>query len=131
MKLPEKTSRLLSLQRAAEGELKARFAGIFNRHRGLAFAHRQDAVFTEHWTPERAASSYEFAGYEIRESQIVLYGQETSHDFNYRISIAFPVDLADQPAAVEEYLTRQYAQAGKAPHSAGASPSSENPVAGD
>jgi hypothetical protein len=130
MRLPEKTSKLLDLQRAAEGELKTRFSGIFNRHRGLAFAHRQDALFVEHWTPERAASGYEFAGYEIRNSQIILYGQESAHGFNYRISIAFPVDLADHPADVDQYFTRQYAQAGKAPQSTGVS-SPKNPAADD
>ena len=126
MRLPGKTSRLLLLQQAAEGELKARFAGIFTRHRGLAFAHRQDALFIEHWTPERAASGYEYAGYEVREDQVVLYGVESSHGFNYRISIAFPVDLVDHPAAVDQYLTGRYRQSGEGPQSTRASSSSEN-----
>ena len=111
MNLPARTSKLLALQQAAEAELNARFSKVFKKHRRLAFVHRQDHLFTEHWTPEVAAAGYEFSGYETRDGNIVLYGMEKSNGFSYRISISFPQDLADQPAAVDTYLKRQYAAA--------------------
>lgn len=126
MKLPEKTSKLLDLQKAAESELNARFAEIFRRHRGLAFVHRHDMLFTEHWTPERAAAGYMFSGYEVRNSEIILYGVENANGFHYRISVCFPLDLADKPAAIEAYLKNRYAESRKASQSAVTSHSSES-----
>lgn len=126
MKLPGKTSRLLNLQKAAESELNARFAEIFRRHRGLAFVPRHDLLFTEHWTPERAAAGYTFSGYEVRNGEVVLYGVENANGFHYRISICFPLELADKPAAIEAYLMSRYTEARKASQSAVASSSSES-----
>lgn len=111
MNLPARTSKLLELQQAAEAELHARFNKIFKRHRKLAFVHRQDRLFTEHWTPEVAATGYQFSGYEVRNGHIVLHGQEHSSGFTYRISIEFPQDLADKPAAIDAYFKQQYAEA--------------------
>jgi hypothetical protein len=118
MKLPDRTSKLLDLQKAAESELNARFARIFKRHRGLAFADRNDLLFAEHWTPERAAAGYAFSGYEVRNGEVVLYGAENANGFHYRISICFPFDLADKPAAIEAYLKKRYAEAREASPSA-------------
>ncbi|HEX7287689.1 MAG TPA: hypothetical protein VF532_15985 [Candidatus Angelobacter sp.] len=118
MKLPDRTSKLLDLQKAAEAELNARLARIFKRHRGLAFADRNDLLFAEHWTPERAAAGYAFSGYEVRNGEVVLYGVENANGFHYRISICFPVDLADKPAAIDAYLKKRYAEARKASSSA-------------
>lgn len=111
MNLPSRTSKLLELQQAAEAELHARFHKIFKKHRRLAFVHRQDKLFTEHWTPEIAAAGYEFSGYETRSGHVVLHGMENSSGFTYRISISFPQDLADKPAAIDAYFKRQYAEA--------------------
>lgn len=111
MKLPAKTSRLLDLHSRAHAALHARFAAIFARHRGLAFVRRQDHVFTEHWTPERAAAGYEFSGHEVRGEQVVLHGVATNQGFNYQISIAFPLHLVDTPAELDEHLQREYQQA--------------------
>lgn len=106
-----KTSKLLALQKSAEAELHARFAQIFTNHRSIAFAHRDDQLFKEHWTPELAASGYQFAGFESRDEQIVLYGVEASCGFTYRISIAFPQDLVDRPGDINAFFERQYAEA--------------------
>jgi len=124
MKLPGKTSRLLDLQKAAESELNGRFAEIFSRHRGLAFVHRHDLLFTEHWTPERAAAGYTFSGYEVRNSEVVLYGSENANGFHYRISVCFPLDLADKPSEIDAYLKRRYEEARKSSQSAVTSHSS-------
>lgn len=97
MSLPAETSKLLALQKSAEAELHTRFAQIFTSHRSIAFVHRDDQLFKEHWTPELAASGYEFAGFENKGDEIVLYGVETSCGFTYRISIAFPRELVDDP----------------------------------
>lgn len=120
MKLPGKTSKLLDLQRLAESELNARFARIFKRHRGLAFADRKDLLFAEHWTPERAAAGYAFNGYEVRNGEMVLHGAENANGFHYRISISFPMDLADKRAEIDAYLKRRYSEARKASQSTGA-----------
>jgi hypothetical protein len=114
MKLPEKTSKLLDLQSAAEAELNARFARIFRRHRGLAFVARHDMLFTEHWTPERAAAGYAYSGYEVHNGEVILYGTESTNGFHYRISISFPVELADKPGEIDAYLKRRYAEGRKA-----------------
>ncbi|MBZ5520681.1 MAG: hypothetical protein LAP21_00345 [Acidobacteriia bacterium] len=109
MNLPNSTSGLLALQAATERELNLRFKDIFNRHKGLAFIHRQDQVFNEHWTPELAAAGYEFSGYEIRDQRVVLHGVEASAGFNYKISISFPMSLVDNPAEISAHFEQQYA----------------------
>ncbi|HET7872201.1 MAG TPA: hypothetical protein VFL42_06795 [Terriglobales bacterium] len=114
MKLPGKTSKLLDLQSAVEDELNARFARIFKRHRGLAFVSRHDMLFTEHWTPERAAAGYTYSGHEVHNGEVVLYGTENANGFHYRISISFPLDLADKSAEIDAYLKRRYTEARKA-----------------
>ena len=113
MKLPGKTSKLLDLQSAVEDELNARFARIFKRHRGLAFVSRHDMLFTEHWTPERAAAGYTYSGQEVHNGEVVLYGTEIANGFHYRISICFPMDLADKASAIDAYLKKRYAEAPK------------------
>jgi len=122
MKLPGKTSKLLDLQSAVEDELNARFARIFKRHRGLAFVSRNDMLFTEHWTPERAAAGYTYSGYEAHNGEMVLYGTENANGFHYRISICFPLELADKAAEIDAYLKGRYADARK-PQSEGMSSS--------
>jgi hypothetical protein len=111
MNLPSRTSKLLELQQAAEAELNVRFSKIFKKHRRLAFVHRQDHLFTEHWTPELAATGYDFIGYELHGEHVVLHGQEQSSGFTYRISISFPQDLADKPQAIDAYFKRQFTEA--------------------
>jgi len=130
MKFPSKTSKLLAMQQAAKAELRARLGDIFRRYRGLAFAARNDQLFTEHWTPEGAASGYVFDGFEVRGDDIVLYGLENACGFIYRISIAFPVALIDHPAAIEAHFQRQFAKAREgAAVSATAQADSRNPKA--
>jgi hypothetical protein len=111
MNLPSRTSKLLELQQAAEAELHARFSKIFKKHRRLAFVHRQDHLFIEHWTPELAARGYDFTGYELRGGHVVLHGQENSSGFTYRISISFPQDLADKPQGIDACFKRQFTEA--------------------
>lgn len=111
MKLPTTTSKLLALQEATNAELRSRLGGIFKRYRGLAFAARNDSLFSEHWTPEIAASGYELDGFEIKGDEMVLHGVENSCGFIYRISISFPLELT--PAAIEDYFQRQFAEARK------------------
>ena len=111
MNLPSRTSKLLELQQAAETELNVRFSKIFKKHRRLAFVHRQDHLFTEHWTPELAAAGYDFTGYELHGEHVVLHGQEHSSGFTYRISISFPQDLADKPKDIDAYFKRQFTDA--------------------
>ena len=130
MKLPSTTSQLLALQEETNAELRVRLAEIFKRYRGLAFAARSDNLFTEHWTPEIAASGYELDGFDVRGDEIVLHGVQNSSGFIYRISIAFPVELIDSPSAIEDFFQRQFAEARKGtqvPASASADPS--NPPA--
>lgn len=110
MKLPQTTSGLLALQEATNAELRLRLAGIFQRYRKLAFIGRNDNLFTEHWTPEVAAAGYVFDGFEIKDANIVLHGVENACGFIYRINIALPVDLIDDPVAIEAYFQRQWVE---------------------
>jgi hypothetical protein len=110
MKLPRTTSGLLALQEATNAELRLRLAGIFQRYRKLAFMGRNDNLFTEHWTPEVAASGYNFDGFEIKDTTIVLHGVENACGFIYRINITLPLDLIDDAAAIEAYFQRQLAE---------------------
>jgi len=107
MKLPATTSKLLALQEATNAELRARLAGIFQRYRKLAFIGRNDNLFTEHWTPEVAAAGYDFDGFEIKDTNIVLHGVENACGFIYRINIALPLELIDDAKAIEAYFQRQ------------------------
>jgi len=111
MQLPSTTSRLLALQEDIIAELRLRLGEIFQRYRGLAFAGRNDNLFTEHWTPEEAASGYDFDSYEIKGAEMVLHGVENACGFIYRISISFPLELVDSPAAIEAYFQRLHHQA--------------------
>ncbi len=130
MKLPTTTSELLALQEETNAELRQRLGAIFKRYRGLAFAARSDNLFTEHWTPEAAASGYELDGFEVRNGEMVLHGVENSCGFIYRISIAFPVELIDSPDAIEDYFQRQLAEVRRgAAISATAEADSSNPPA--
>jgi hypothetical protein len=115
MNLRGKTSRLLELQRTAGEELHARFADIFKKYRALAFVGRHDQLFKEHWTPEMAAAGYQFSGYEAQAGRIVLHGTEFAGGFAYRISIDFPVELLDRPAAIKRHFERKYAEGMKDP----------------
>jgi hypothetical protein len=110
MKLPSTTSKLLALQEATNAELRVRLAGIFQRYRKLAFIGRNDNLFTEHWTPEVAAAGYDFDGFEIRGTNIVLHGVENACGFVYRINIALPLELIDDAAAIEAYFQRLQAE---------------------
>ena len=110
MELPTTTSQLLALQEAANAELRARLGEIFKRYRSLAFMGRNDNLFTEHWTPELAAAGYDFEGFEIKQAEIVLHGVENACGFIYRISIAFPLELIDDVAAIDAYFQRQHAE---------------------
>jgi hypothetical protein len=109
MKLPSTTSKLLALQEATNAELRMRLTGIFQRYRSLAFIGRNDNLFTEHWTPEVAAAGYDFDGFEIKGATIVLHGVENACGFVYRISVAFPLELIDDAAAIESYFQRRFA----------------------
>jgi hypothetical protein len=111
MKLPQTTSGLLALQEATNAELRLRLAGIFQRYRKLAFIGRNDNLFTEHWTPEVAAAGYVFDGFEIKDATIVLHGVENACGFIYRINIALPLDLIDDPAAIEAYFQKRVDEA--------------------
>lgn len=111
MKLPGETSKLLALRNAAEAELNARFAEIFEAYRAIAFMERRDQFFREHWTPELAASRYRFSGFEINSKQVVLHGTEVAYGFHYNISISFPGELVDQPAAIKSYFEQKCAEA--------------------
>ena len=110
MKLPSTTSKLLDLQEATNAELRVRLGEIFQRYRGLAFVGRNDNLFTEHWTPEVAASGYDFEGFELKGTNIVLHGVENACGFIYRISISLPLEMVDDAAAIEAYFQRQYAE---------------------
>lgn len=111
MRTSGKTSKLLGVQKSAETELNARFAGIFERYRYVAFVERHDQLFKEHWTPEIAASGYRFSRFELRGEQIVLHGTEVACGFIYGISIAFPQDLVDTPEAIKGYFEKRCAEA--------------------
>ena len=110
MKLPSTTSKLLALQEATNAELRVRLAGVFRRYRKLAFIGRNDNLFTEHWTPEVAAAGYDFDGFEIRGTNIVLHGVENACGFVYRINIALPLEIIDNAASIEAYFQRQQAE---------------------
>ena len=107
MKLPSTTSKLLALQEATNAELRVRLNGIFQRYRKLAFIGRNDNLFTEHWTPEVAAAGYDFDGFEIKGTTIILHGVENACGFIYRINIALPLELIDDAKAIEAYFQRQ------------------------
>jgi len=128
MKLPSTTSRLLALQEATNAELRVRLNQIFQRYRSLAFAKRNDNLFTEHWTPEVAAAGYDFEGFEIKGANIVLHGVENACGFIYRISIGFPLELIDDASAIEAYFSQQYAES-KASDLSAASSGCANPPA--
>ena len=128
MKLPSTTSRLLALQEATNAELRVRLNQIFQRYRSLAFAKRNDNLFTEHWTPEVAAAGYDFEGFEIKDANIVLHGVENACGFIYRISIGFPLELIDDASAIEAYFQQQYAES-KASDLSAASSGCANPPA--
>jgi hypothetical protein len=99
--------KLLDVHTAAEAELKARFEEIFLRHRGVAFAGRRDHHFNERWTPDSAASGYQFSGYEINNGDVVLHGEEHNAGYLYRISISFPLGLLDQMSAIDAHFEQQ------------------------
>lgn len=110
MRLPSTTSKLLALQEATNAELRLRLTGIFQSYRSLAFIGRNDNLFTEHWTPEVAASGYGFDGFEIKGATIVLHGVENACGFIYRINIAFPLELIDDAVAIETYFQGRFAE---------------------
>ena len=126
MTLPGETSELLALKNAAEAELNARFADIFEAYRAIAFMERRDQFFREHWTPELAASTYRFSGFEINGKQVVLHGTEVAYGFHYKISISFPIELMDQPAAIKSYFEQKYAEAAAQPQPS--APESKSPA---
>jgi hypothetical protein len=128
MKLPSTTSGLLALQEATNAELRVRLNQIFQRYRSLAFAKRNDNLFTEHWTPGMAAAGYDFEGFEIKGANIVLHGVENACGFIYSISIAFPLELIDDASAIEAYFQRQLAES-KASDLSTASSGCANPPA--
>lgn len=107
MKLPRTTSGLLALQEATNAELRLRLGGIFQRYRKLAFIGRNDNLFTEHWTPEVAAAGYDFDGFEVKGTNIVLHGVENACGFIYRINIILPMEIVDDANAIEAYFQRQ------------------------
>lgn len=127
MVLPPTTSELLALQEAASAELRVRLGEIFVRYRGLAFVARNDNLFSEHWTPDVAASGYGFEGFEVRGGEMILHGVEHANGFVYRISIAFPLALIDEPPAIESHFQRQHAEAMMAKELALANPVSSAP----
>lgn len=110
MKLPSTTSGLLALQQATNAELRVRLNEVFQRYRSMAFVKRNDNLFTERWTPALAAAGYDFEGFEIKGSEIVLHGVENACGFIYRISIGFPLDLIDDASAIEAYFQQRYAE---------------------
>lgn len=118
MTLPGKTSKLLALKNAAEAELNARFAKIFQAYRAVAFLERRDEFFREHWTPELAASRYQFSGFEISDKQVMLHGTEVACGFHYSISISFPSELLDQPGAIKSYFDQKCREAAAQPEAA-------------
>ena len=107
MKLPSTTSKLLALQEATNAKLHARLSEIFQRYRSLAFIRRNDNLFTEHWTPEVAPAGYDFDGFEIKGTNIILHGVESACGFVYRINIALPLETIDDAAALEADFRRQ------------------------
>jgi hypothetical protein len=129
MKLPTTTSKLLALQEATNAELRVRLNGIFQRYRKLAFIGRNDNLFTEHWTPEVAAAGYDFDGFEIKDTNIVLHGVENACGFIYRINIALPLELIDDAKAIEAYFQRQIDENKAEPELATATSGTADPAA--
>lgn len=129
MKLPATTSKLLALQEATNAALCVRLAGIFQRYRKLAFIGRNDNLFTEHWTPEVAAAGYDFDGFEIRGTNIVLHGVENACGFVYRINITLPLELIDDAAAIETYFQRQLTESKAQPELTTATSGTADPTA--
>jgi hypothetical protein len=123
MRLPSTTSELLDLQEGINAELRVRLGEIFQRYRGLAFMGRNDNLFSEHWTPDVAAAGYDFDGFEIKGSTIVLHGVENALGFVYRINIGLPLELIDDAAAIEAYFQRQYAESKADSEAAATTPS--------
>lgn len=107
MKFPYVSSRLLAVQDPANYELRSRLSDIFKRYRSVVFVGRNDHLFTEHWTPERAAAGYDYEGFEIKGANVLLHGVEIACGFIYRISLAFPLELIDDASAIETYFHRQ------------------------
>ncbi|HLK09368.1 MAG TPA: hypothetical protein VKV30_15540 [Candidatus Angelobacter sp.] len=129
MKLPSTTSKLLALQEATNAELRVRLSGIFQRYRKLAFIGRNDNLFTEHWTPEVAAAGYDFDGFEIKGTKIVLYGVENACGFIYRINISLPLEIIDDAAAIEAHFQRQLTESKAESELATATSGPANPTA--
>lgn len=130
MKLPSTTSKLLALQKATNAALHRRLAEIFRRYRALAFVGRDDHLFQEHWTPELAASGYDFESFEAKQGEMFLHGIENAGGFIYRISISFPLDLIDSPSGIEAYFQRQQEAARRAaPRSTATTADNVNPPA--
>ena len=129
MKLPSTTSKLLALQEATNAELRVRLNGIFQRYRKLAFIGRNDNLFTEHWTPEVAAAGYDFDGFEIKGTTIILHGVENACGFIYRINIALPLELIDDAKAIEAYFQRQIDENKTEPELATATSGTADPAA--
>ena len=90
-----------------QSERRQRFAVIFESHKAMAFAGRDDQFFIEHWTPYTAARPYHFDRYEINGDQITLYGIYSANCFINTISISFPARLVDDDAAITEFLRQQ------------------------
>ena len=129
MKLPSTTSKLLALQEVTNAELRVRLNGIFQRYRKLAFIGRNDNLFTEHWTPEVAAAGYDFDGFEIKGTTIILHGVENACGFIYRINIALPLELIDDAKAIEAYFQRQIDENKAEPELATATSGTADPAA--
>ena len=101
---PQKTSELLQLQQATDAELRKRCEVIFERNKAMAFAGRDDPFFSEMWTPESAATPYQFDRYEIKGDRVVLFGVWSSDCIVNTISMAFPSVLIDDDAAIAAFL---------------------------
>ena len=129
LNLPSTTSELLELQGATNAELCVRLGEVFKRYRSVAFAGRNDNLFTEHWTPEVAAAGYDFDGFEIKGASIVLHGAEYACGFVYRISVAFPLDLIDNTAAIESYFQQLSAERSADSELSSATQTRSNPLA--
>jgi hypothetical protein len=130
MELPSTTSQLLALQEAANAELRAHLGEIFKRYRSHAFLGRNDNLFTEHWTPELAAAGYDFEGFEVKQAEIILHGVENACGFVYRISIAFPLELIDNVAAIDAYFQHRHAESISERELAAPAPGPVDPIAG-
>jgi hypothetical protein len=103
----KKTSELIKLQQLTDTELRHRCATIFENHKAMAFAGRDDQLFTEKWTPDTAAEPYQFDRYEIKGDQVALYGIWSAGCFINTISISFPARLIDSDVAIAQFLRQQ------------------------